>query len=133
MSLLDNQVHSKMFAGGADIKVASTDVLLGGLTASVIASFVNNGVNMQLITGTLDTLLTVGAPTAVGILAVNALEAGEDSTNKLVSSVLAGGIAVALMISVGALPATVDMQTMGLVAICAGGAYVGDNVASWFA
>lgn len=122
-----------MFGKGGLVKGFSTDVLIGGLTASVIASFVNNGVNMQLISGTLDTLLTVGAPTAVGILSVNALESGDTGGDKLVPAVLAGGIAVALMISVGALPATVDMQTLGLVGICAGGAFVGDNVASWFA
>jgi hypothetical protein len=109
----------------------SAGVLVGGLCASVIASFVNNGINAQVLPGVLDTLLTVGAPTAVGILAVNALDS-EAESKPLIASLLAGSIGVAAMISVGALPATVDAQTLALIAICGSGAYVAEWIAKTF-
>lgn len=104
---------------------AALSVLIGGGSAAVIASFVNNGVGDQLLPGIKDVLLTVGAPTAVGILAVRALDTqGTINKNPMIGSLLAGGISVGLMIAVGALPATVDSQTLALIVICGGGAYI---------
>ena len=110
----------------ADVSAsAALSVLIGGGSAAVIASLVNNGVGDQLLPGITDALLTVGAPTAVGILAVRALDQqGTIKNNPMIGSLVAGGISVGLMIAVGALPATVDSQTLALIAICGGGAYI---------
>lgn len=75
--------------------------------------------------------LTVGAPAMLGQAVVKAVQgdkAPRTSGEKLLAAAAGGGVAVALMIASGALPATVDGETLTLVALIGAGVYVGEFV-----
>jgi len=116
-----------IFSGALDVTTANYGQIVGAVAASAIASLVNNGLDAgALLPGITDALLTVGAPTALGMAIVGAIDK-DPKTGVWVKSGLAGTFAVGLMIAVGALPATVDMQTIALIGICAGGAAIGGS------
>lgn len=111
----------------SDLAVISVSYssLVAGLVSSTVAALINGGLDFgQLLPGVTDALLTVGAPTVVGIMAVNALDSTTNPSSPAVKSLLAGTFAVATMLAVGALPATIDLQTIYLIGICASGPYL---------
>lgn len=115
--------------GNFAITGAAWGQIVGGVAASAIASLVNNGLDAgALLPGITDALLTVGAPTVVGMAAVAALDTSSGEGSVWVKAGLAGTFAVGAMIAVGALPATIDMQTIALIGICGGGAAIGGSI-----
>ena len=119
---------------GLAAKIASKGVLAGALATSVAQTMVVSaeGLGVESI---FQSLLQIGGPTALGMLAANTVTSytGSDAQlkyDKLIKrGVISGGVAVGVLMLAGGLPVGFDVQTAGLIGVVALGSMVGDYVA----
>ena len=119
---------------GQATKIASQGVLAGALVTSVAQTMVVSaeGLGVESI---FQSLLQIGGPTALGILAANTVTAytGSDAQlqyDKLIKrGVISGGVAVGVLMLAGGIPTGFDVQTAGLIGVVALGSMVGDYIA----
>jgi len=100
---------------------------IGGITAGAIIGAVNMAEGNFVESFQLG-LMGVGLPTAASSLIVDALDTKGSYDDSTYKAIFSGTLAVGLMIATGAMPSTVDSQTVALIAICAAGVYVGEVI-----
>jgi len=103
-------------------------MLISAAVSSGIAAFLSTGEFSLVMESLPQTLVTVGAPSAMGQLVVSAVDPnpGQTPADKLFKAAAGGAVAVSLMMLGGALPMIVDRETLSLVGTMAVGVYVGD-------
>lgn len=114
-------------------KVALEQILASAASGVVISLAVEGGEGLGSIESMAQQIITVGGPIALGAAVAGVVYPPElhqtgALERYLKRGVVAGGVATAVAMYAGLMPALLDLQTVSFVAVVAGSVYLGDTI-----